>query len=293
MALSDFIPSVWSARFVDKLEAVRVWGELTNANYQGELASGGNVVKIPVSSTSITVGDYVSGTPITVAPDVANGTTIDLPVDQQKYFRFTVDDIQEFQSAPSLMDDAMRESASSVATVMDNYLKGIFSAGHAGARNTAVDPALANDGFGEALIKAFIDMKADMGLANIPENDRWAVVNPRTIKGLERYFLTKPADGVYVPATADQVVRNGFAGTLLGFSLRVTTNTIEATVGGAAHDRIMAGQGNLNVTMAEQMRELEVDRPSNSFSDLVKGLYVYGAKLVHTDRLYTIDHKQA
>ena len=293
MALADFVPTIWSARFTDKLYANRVWGSLTNRNYEGELSSGGNTVKIPTSSTTISVGDYVSGTAITAAPDKANGDTQDLVVDQQKFFRFIVDDIQEFQTRPDLMDDAMRESAEQVAIVQDTYLRGIYASGHNSSRNTAVSADLTAATAGKDVISAFIDTKAEMTLASIPMENRWAVVNPRTISVIEKYFLTNPADGVYVPAASDGVLRNGFAGTLLGFRLLVTSRTPEVDISSTKYDRLICGSGNGNVTMADQIRELETTRPEDMFADMVKGLYVYGAKLVHDDRLWTIDHKQA
>ena len=293
MAIADFIPEIWSARFLTKLEATRVWGLQTNKNYEGELSSNGNTVNIPQTATSISVGDYVAGTAITAAPDQADGSTIPLLVDQQKFFRFIVDDIHEYQSAPSLMDDAMREAALQVAITQDNYLKGIYAAGHNDSRSVTVTEDLSAAGTPTKLIEAFITTKAAMSNADVPTDGRWAVVNPRFIAQLEKHFLTNPADGVFTPTTADSTLTNGFSGNLLGYNLYVTSNSAVATLSNVVNDRIVLGQSNENVTMAEQIREVEATRPAEYFADMVKGLYVYGAKLVHPDRIWTITHKQA
>ena len=282
MALADFIPSIWSARFTSKLYAARVWGSLTNRNYQGSLSAGGNTVKIPTSSTSIAVGDYTSGTAITAAPDQADGDTEDLVVNQQKFFRFLVDDIQEFQTQPGLMDDAMRESAEQVAIVQDNFLKNFYGTNYAAGRSVEIPGAMhgESEGFAVALINAFIDSKKALTNLNISMSNRWAVVSPTVIAALDKHFTVDGNDGSYTPATSDAAVVNGFGGVLLGFRLLVTTNVVMEDVSSKASERIVLGQGNSHVTMAEQIRSLEVTRPDDMFADLVKGLYVYGAKMI-------------
>ena len=98
MAITDWIPQVWSARFLRKLEENRVWGNLVDRSYQeGEIIQFGNSLKIPTWTKDFTVQDYAIGTPL-VAPEEADGEEVTLLVNKQKYFSFIVEDIQLIQT---------------------------------------------------------------------------------------------------------------------------------------------------------------------------------------------------
>ena len=158
----------------------------------------------------------------------------------------------------------------------------------------ATEVKAADGAFGNKFLEAVSDLKNAMAKANLPDEDRWLIVHPDTILGLERWALNKNSTGVFVPATSEGTLRNGFAGTLLGFSMQVTTHTpsVQQT---AANDswRLFAGQGNEAVTFARQINTVESYRSHQAFADVVRGLTVYGAKLVHPDRVYMVEHKKA
>jgi len=288
MAISAFVPKIWSARFTTKLRDMLVWGSVANTQYAGEIQAAGDTVKIPTSATSITVGDYTVGTDINAA-ETADGSTQDLVIDKQKYFHFKVDDINAVQSRPALMDDAMQEAAYQVAKQIDDDIRAVFSPAYAAARNVEVAGALTDDSTGEDLLKAFITQKAAMTRLGLPLQDRWAIVSPEFIGAMERHFLAKPADGVFLPSTAESTLRNGFSGTLLGYRLLSTQNVATVT----NKQRIFMGQGTEAVTHASQIGKVEAYRPERQFADAVKGLYVYGTKLVIGARLFFITHANA
>ena len=91
---SNFVPEIWSARFLSRLDDSLVWGSVANSLYEGEIAQAGDTVKIPTPTTTVTVSDYTIDTDI-ASPTLTSGTTQDLTIDQQKYFHFYVDDIDQ------------------------------------------------------------------------------------------------------------------------------------------------------------------------------------------------------
>lgn len=277
MALADFIPTIWSARFTSRLYANWVYAGLCNRNYEGEIAERGNTVKIPTASTNIEVGDYAVGSDIKAAQQTDGGTQ-ELVVDQQKYFHFIVEDLTRVQSAPNVLDENMDIAAQRIAGTVDAYLQGVFSGAFANARRiTSANAANADDA---AILNSFIEMKRLMTEQHIPLMGRWAVVHPRIIERLEKHFISQggSAAGVFAPATADMTVRGGFMGNLLGFDLYVTTEVPTSGSGAGKKLRCVCGQGMLGVTFAEQITEIEAYRPELRFGDAIKGLFVYGAK---------------
>lgn len=291
MTIAAFIPRIWSARFTDKLRQRLVWASLCNTNYMGEISAAGNTVVIPTGTTNITVKDYAVGNNI-AAPEVNAGTTTDLVIDKQKYFHFLVDDVDAVQHRPALMDEAMDEAAYKMSLQIDNDVQAEFNKAYASGRSVRVTDDLSNAAGVSKLIGAFIDIKRRMTIANLPSEMRWAVVHPDFVSRIEQYFIATPASDIYVPAASESTLRNGFAGNLLGFNLYTTNLVPDVRVSSQNYWRTYCGQGMSAVTHAMQVIESEAYRPELRFGDAVKGLNVYGTKLVHNDRLFTIEHRK-
>lgn len=298
MAISAFIPQIWDARWRRHLDQSLVWGNLANRVYEGQITQAGDTVKVPVFTKTFTIRDYTESTDI-AAPEEADGTTIDVVVDKQKYFNFYVDDIHEVQSTPQLMDQSMARASYQMSLHIDSDVRTTFEGAFNSSRNTEAAGNL--DGtaaIGGTLLSAFAKTKRLMSVANIPMEGRWAVIHPDHEFVLDTYFLTKSADGVYVPAASDQVLRNGFKGNLLGFNLYVTTNAYETTAthegaNNTAVHRIVCGQGTYQAAYIGQFTEMIPYIPERRFGDAVKGLYVYGSKIIEGDSLHFIQTKKA
>lgn len=283
MALADFIPAIWAARFTDALERARVYGASVNSRYQVD--AQGNKIEIPTFSQDVTVGDY-TGADISAAQS-GDGETAELAIDQQKYFHIFVDDINAVQSRPDVMSEFLRRAVVKIAETQDAYLMARYAGAFAdGRRNISANAAAATV---ETKLKAVIRLKQAMSDANIPVNNRWMAVNPGFIADLEEHFIANGATGVYAPATADRVVENGYAGNLLGFDLRVTTAIPSSGAAANKKLRFVASQGDGAVTMAESIREMEVYRPELRFGEAVKGLYVYGALAAEAERVFYLE----
>ena len=297
--ISNFIPSIWSARFLSNLEDYLIWGSRCNRTYEGEIQAAGDTVKIPTSTTTVTVNDYAVDTDI-ADPELAKGTTQDLDIDKQKYFHLYVDDIDATQSRPSLMNDAMREAAQQMAEQVDSDIRTEFNTAYAAARQVTSGGSSGTsqkkpleDGFGKEFIDAVIQLARMMSVAKIPANNRWLTIHPDVYAGLNRYFLTDGNTGTFTPNTDEGTLRNGFLGRLVNFDLYESNLQVDGTaISSVATWRLFAGQGLENVTFANQITETETYRPEKRFGNAVKGLMVYGSKVVLPSRLFTLRVKK-
>ena len=120
MAITTFIPELWSARLLYALENSHVATNLVNRNYQGQITNAGDTVHIN-SIGAITVSDYTKNTDMS-APETLATTDQTLVIDQAKSFNFQVDDVDNVQAAGDLIDTAMGRAAYALADVSDKFL---------------------------------------------------------------------------------------------------------------------------------------------------------------------------
>lgn len=117
MAVTTFIPELWSARLIDALENSHVATAICNRDYEGEITRAGNVVYIN-KVLDVAVGDYEGE----VEYDEITTASIPLTIDQQKYYGFGVEDIDKAQAAGDFVDEAMKKAAYNLADAADKYI---------------------------------------------------------------------------------------------------------------------------------------------------------------------------
>ena len=115
MAITNFIPTIWSENLLTSLDAHYVGVANCNRSFEGDITSRGAKVKI-CGVGEITVGDYTKDTDMST-PQTLSDTAAELVIDQAKYFNFQVDDIDKTQCSPKLLDAAMKNAASALAWV--------------------------------------------------------------------------------------------------------------------------------------------------------------------------------
>lgn len=268
MAFQNFIPEVWSARLLEHLDKVHVYSSLMNRDYEGEIKSFGDTVHINQIG-NITVKPY-TGADID-DPEELDGEQQNLVIDQANYFNFQIKDIDNAQSNPKLMDSAMQRASYSMNDTLDQYLAGLLAAGvdagnTLGSDAAAIVPTAAN------AYDYLVDLGVLLTEANVPMLGRWVVV-PAWYHGL----LLK--DDRFVGNGTDfnqAVLQGGLVGSAAGFQIHVSNNV--PNTAGASY-KVIAGT-NAAGSFAEQLVELEAYRLEKNFSDAVKGLHVYGAKVL-------------
>ena len=266
--LANFIPEIWSARLLEHLDKAHVYARLMNRDYEGEIRAFGDTVHINQIG-DITISDY-TGADI-ADPEELDGTQQDLAIDQAKYFNFQVKDIDNAQSNPKLVDAAMQRASYGINDVIDQYLAGLLAAG-VDASNVLGSDASPLAPTAATAYDYLVDLGVLLNEANVPMLGRWVVVPP-WYHGL----LLKDERFVGNGTGYNQaILQGGLVGEAAGFQIHLSNN-VPNTAG--AKYKVIAGT-NAAGAFAEQLVELEAYRLEKNFSDAVKGLHVFGAKVV-------------
>lgn len=278
MAISAFKPEVWSAELLVALEKSLVYGAtgVVNRNYEGEIAQYGDTVHI-VSLGDPTIGTYTPHTDITIE-DVDDGDST-LLIDQAKYFAFEVDDIEKRQARSDVLGEQARKAAYKLRDVADQHLAAKMAAG-VDAGNLIAEQTLATPSQAYDLL---VDLGVTLDEDNVPSEGRWVIVTPK-FHGLllkdQRFVGSGDAMGAATRA-------NGVVGEAAGFSVRKSNNAPDGP-GAGAGKLVIAGYGGA-VTFAEQIAKTEAARKEKGFADIVKGLHLYGSKVVRPTGLAAAD----
>lgn len=264
MTVKNFIPTIWSARLLAHLDKSMVALTMVNRDYEGEISGLGDSVKINQFG-EITVADY-SGTLGT--PEALSSTQQTLAIDKAKFYNFLVDDINKAQANVSLVDNATERAGYAMADAIDKELFALMAsqAGiKVGTKSSAVEVDASN------IYDTLVDLGVTLNEKNVPKAGRKVILPPFAI-GL----LAKDARFT----KQDTVLASGVVGRVGGFDV-VESNNLEAT---GAYTAVIAGAPTAT-SFANQIVQTETLRATDSFGDVVRGLNVYGAKVVQADAL--------
>ena len=272
MSIDSFVPEVWSKSLLSSLKKSLVIAApgVVNRDYEGEINDHGDTLRINTISRP-TVASYVKGT-TSITPEQLTTAQRSLVVDQAKYFAFEVDDVDARQAAGNVIPEAMAEAAYALADVADQYVEGLLRAGAANSLST-----VQIDGAADAYDLLLIPLKVELDEANVPTQGRYCLIPPWIHGRLlgDSRFIDMSASGM------GDALSNGIVGRAAGFELRVSNNLPLIT---GDDYSVIAGHPSA-CSYAEQINKTEAYRPEDSFSDAVKGLHLYGAKVVRPDAL--------
>ena len=257
-----FIPEVFSKKLQAKFYAQTMLSEVTTNEYEGEISGLGNKVNIR-SVPAVTVADY-SGS-LSYA-DVTSGT-IELNIDKAKSYAFKVDDILREQADIDFMNEAANDAAQNMKIAIE---QDVFANVAAGSSLTDINATPSN--LTSSNILGFIlDAGQTLDENNIPEDGRYMIISPAAATLLKQSELRQ----AYLTGDNVSPLRNGFIGTVDRFNMYVSNNLVTAssvTSGLYGHPKAIA--------YASQMTNTESVRLESSFGDGVRGLAVYGYKVV-------------
>jgi hypothetical protein len=274
MAVTNFIPDLWAAELLVSLRKHLVAGvACVNRDYEGSIKRQGDSVKI-TSINDVTIGSYTVHTNITVE-DIDDATR-SLLIDQAKYFAVELDDVeaaQHVKGGGSPLAQAVDNAGYQLASTADAFLLDLINDAAEATGNdlgtVAVHTTTRN------LYDAFVDLAVKLDENNVPEMGRFAVVSPavhgRLLK-LDEFIAAGDAAGADARA-------NGRVGEVAGLSIYKSNNLPAVTDAAATGGLAIAGYKGAT-TFAEQIASVEAARMELRFADMVKGLHVYGGKVV-------------
>ena len=286
----NFIPEIWSGKIIENFYDATVLAQISNTDYEGEIKKFGDTVNIR-TQPNITLRDYVKGQNLVVErPD---SPKVQLSIDKGDYFSCVEDDIDRIQSDVKLMDMWSKDASeqmkikidSRVLTDMLPDISALNAGATAGAQSasfnlgtTGAPLTVSKDGAGGTV--SVVDLIVDIGTvldeANSPESGRFLII-PAKMAGLIKKSELKDAslsgDGV-------SPLRNGRLGMIDRFMIYVSHNL---NVSSGKHS-LIAGH-KMGLTFASQMTEMETLRAESTFGNIIRGLQVYGYKVVKPEAL--------
>lgn len=278
MSVDMFIPSEWSARILENLNDAHVYAARLTTEYEGEIAQAGDSVRVN-SVGRITVATYTKNS-TTISIQNPIGASQVIIVDRSNYFAFEIDDIDKRQANVDLMDAYTVEAAWALADTADADLASVLSAGVATANVLTAATAVGTGATNDDAYEILVDLDVKLTTNNVPKAGRWVVVPP-WFEGVLR------KDPRFVSFGTPQnlaTLKNGSVGMAAGFEILVSNNV---PVANGTDYAIIAGYKGA-AAYVEQLNKVEAFRPQDAFSDALKGLHLYGRKVLRPTGLAKI-----
>ena len=284
----NFIPEIWSGKLIENFYDATVLSAISNTDYEGEIRNMGDTVNIR-TTPEITIQTYVKGQTLSVEnPDKAK---LQLVIDKGEYFACVEDDVDQVQTDMNLMDMWSKDASERMKIKIDQRvltdLLPDVSANNkgqtAGAISGNIDLGVA--GTPEALttsnvIGKIVDMGTVLDEANCPEQNRFLVI-PAKMAGLIKQSDLKDAS---ITGDGSSPLRNGRLGMIDRFTVYVSHNLVKDSNDDFS---VIAGH-TMGFTFASQMTNMETIRSETTFGNIIRGLQVYGYKVVKPEALATM-----
>lgn len=280
----NFIPEIWSGKLIENFYDATVLAAIANTDYEGEIRNMGDTVNIR-TTPEITIKTYVKGQTLSVEnPDKPK---LQLVIDKGEYFACVEDDVDKVQSDVNMMDNWSKDASERMKIKIDqrvltDILPDIAATnkGATAGRITA-NINLGTSGSAVAISKTnVLDYIVDMGTvldeANCPEGDRFMVI-PAKMAGFIKKSDLKDAS---ITGDSISVIRNGRLGMIDRFTIYMSHNLSVSS----GKFSIIAGH-KMGFTFASQMTNMETIRSETTFGNIIRGLQVYGYKVVKPEAL--------
>lgn len=292
-----FIPEIYSKKVQIALRKAAVAEAICNTDYMGEISSFGDTVNI-IKEPQIAVADYTRGLPVT-STDLSDQELV-LTIDQAKSFSFKIDDLEKRFSHVNFQAVAADNAAYALRDAMDSNILAAISAGATVTTGMGTTSIPIDIGFNTGEVDPLNQMSLaakELDEANAPEDGRWFVAAPEWYNQL----ANTSSKLLSVDFNAGQgSIRNGLvaSGLLRGFQMyksnNLPTNDLTGAVpaGTAAAPEALFGHIS-GTSAASSMNKVETVRDTGTFSDIVRGLMVWGRKVLRPEItgkiIYTID----
>ncbi|MGH3205112.1 MAG: hypothetical protein ACRDP5_24140 [Streptosporangiaceae bacterium] len=291
MTFRNFIPEVWSPVILASLQKKLVYGSsmVTNQDYEGDIQERGDTVHITQFGDP-TVTTYVPGGTLTYEQVADAGQT--LVISQAKSVSFAINDIDRAQAAGRMQPYLEGRAAYKLADTADQYLAANYTGcavnnilGSTGAPLTPkpfLGAGTAGLNLADFYVQVLEPLKVILDQNDVPDDDRYITCPPWAVSLISQtQAFVSVTD---MQGDPSQTFQRGFMGQVSGFNVLKTNNAPQPVAGGAGTGvwAIQAGHP-MALTYAEQIASTEALRLQSDFSDGVRSLHLYGAKLIRPD----------
>ena len=276
----NFLPIIYSQKVQKFFRTASVVEDITNTDYAGEIEAFGDTVNI-IKEPTISVSSYTRGGQINIQ-NLADDQ-LQLTVDQANAFAFKVDDIEERQSHVNF--EALATSSGAYA-LKDSYDENVIAAMVSGAGTTIGSDGSGTDtGFGSSEtdpLEIMANASKRLHGNDVPFENRWFLASPEFYEALAS-SSSKLLDAS-VTGDAASPLRNGrvMDGIIQGFRCYMTNNFAASST--ANYFKVLFGHMSSTAT-ANAIAKTEVVRDPDSFADIVRGLHVFGRKVLRSEAL--------
>lgn len=276
MAITNFQQTIWSHKIQKQLETITSLKDHCDFQYEGD-ATNAEKVKI-LGVVRPTIGTYTPNSDITIANATDAGQ--DLDIDQFKYFAFQVDDVDKAQSVPGLIEALSAEATQGLSEEADKFVAGLVVAGVTGnkiAKGASTKVSTLTDG-GVAMIEA--------GFQHLYENNckvtdtYYLEITPELFTKFRPHLQNTLTDNV-------SAIKSGAVGHY-NHAMVCIENLLGTWNDGTRNTKLAMLRTNKAIAFVGQVRKVEAGRMEKRFADYIKGLYVFGAKIVRPEQIYAM-----
>jgi len=276
MAISNFIPEIWTNSALDTLKNTLVAESVCDMSYNSEVANEGDKIHI-LKHAAVSDAAYPSSSNITYSA-LSDGTS-DLDVNVKRYMAFEVPDLDKVQSKPEFVTKASQNGAYDIADHFDalllaEYANASLDSYESGSTDWQFTTATAAD-----IPMLFASLVRQLQVANAPMAGKPFLIGPPILgEAINVFFGGKATDRT-------GIVKNGFKGEFFGINVYVSNNCTTET--SSTHG--LCGIEAQSIALVYQLKKMEALRLEGRFSDGVRALVVGGLKTYRPEILIDVN----
>lgn len=265
----NFIPEVFSKLLQAKFYSSSVLPAISNTDYEGEISGQGEKVVIRTVPT-ININDYTGS----ITNQELTTSKVELLIDKAKYYSFKMDDVLEAQSDINMLDAATTDAAEQMRVAVETN---VLASSITGATTITSQTTITASN----VLTSILDIGKALDELNIPEEGRYMVLSPTFVSLLKQSELRQ----AYLTGDATSPLRNGQVGVVDRFTIYQSNMLFTASSGAdSGYTHILAGHPKA-LCFASQFTNTETVRLESTFGSAVRGLKVYGSKIVVPDAI--------
>lgn len=273
MAITNFQQTIWCHKIQKALETITSLKDHCDFQYERD-AENADKVKI-LGVVRPTIGTYVPNTDITIAN--ATDASQTLLLDQFRYFAFQVDSVDRVQGVPGLIEALSAEAVQGLSEEGDKYVASVVVAGVTGGtidKLASTKVSTLTDGGVKMIGEAFTKLYEN----NCKVTDKYYLeITPALFNEFRTHLQNTLTNNV-------AELKSGAVG-YYNNALVSIENLLGTWNDGTRNCKLAMLRTGHAVAFCDQINEVKATEMEKRFNDLIKGLYVFGAKVVRPEQI--------